>query len=174
MYIHDGGLEEAQIRELGWHFPNATFVSRQEAEEQVRRQLEKGEWKKCLSYREQNIATVKLFDFFLLSEARWIVTIDPDVLFFRRPSELLKGENEQKINLYNRDMQYAYSMELGEIEKELGVTPPPLINSGLSRVARESIDFCQDGEVVGSSKAVWGQVGDRTNVARALFDSLWS
>lgn len=136
--IHDGGLEPWQYSELTAHFPNVRIISRKEADEKVEGELVRRGLKRSLEYRRLNIATLKVWDFFLLSEADNVISLDSDIVFFERPTQLL---NPSEKNLFNQDMQYAYSMDLDELEKELGVRPPPLINSGLSLVARESMNF---------------------------------
>ncbi len=139
LYIHDGGLLESDVTALLAHFPNAMFVSRAASDLQVESILSKRGLQRCLAYRRKNTTTLKLFDFFLLSSADTIVSIDSDILFFRRPSELLEGTSPP--NLYNRDEAYFYSLGLDEIQRRFGVRPFPFINSGLSRVARESVEF---------------------------------
>ncbi len=136
--IHDGGLEPWQYSELQSHFPNVRIVSREDANDEVESELHRRGLRRSLEYRRQNIATLKVWDFFLLSQAENIISLDSDIVFFNQPTQLL---TPSKKNLFNQDMQYAYSMELGELEREFGIRPPPLINSGLSLVARESMNF---------------------------------
>jgi hypothetical protein len=91
LYIHDGGLEHAQVAALLGHFPNAVFVPRGKADLEVEGILTARGLSRCLLYRRRNPTTLKLFDFFLLSRARSVITIDADILFFQRPGELLDG-----------------------------------------------------------------------------------
>ncbi len=139
LFIHDGGLEPGQLQTLASHFPDATVVTQDDANRRVEEILSRRGLKRCREYRSKNIATRKVFDFFLLSSAEQIISIDPDVIFFKRPAELLDQPHAR--NLYNKDMEFAYSMSLDELEAAFGLRPPPLINSGLSRVARDSMDF---------------------------------
>ncbi|MEQ1878938.1 MAG: hypothetical protein ABL958_20025, partial [Bdellovibrionia bacterium] len=91
-----------------------------------------------LTYRRQNVATLKVWDFFMLSAAKQVISLDSDILFFKRPSALLADAPK---NLFNRDLQYGYSLTLDEIEKYFGIRPQPMINSGLSRIARASLNY---------------------------------
>jgi hypothetical protein len=145
LFIHDGGLTSRQLEVLRTHFPDAFIVPRAEADLEVQAQLKAWGCDRCIQYRNQNVATLKLFDFFILSKADSIISIDSDIVFFKKPLELLDslaGSSRDSVkNKYNQDQQYAYSMPLEEIEKAFGILPIPLVNSGLSRVNRSSMDF---------------------------------
>lgn len=138
--IHDGGLLNGQAAALREHFPDAEIITAQEGDRRVEAILRERDLQRCLAYRRRNVATRKLFDFFLLSQADRIITIDSDIFFFQRPQRLLAGVGQKK-NLYLEDGAYFYSMSLDELETAFGIRPPPRINSGLSLVARSSIDF---------------------------------
>lgn len=139
--IHDGGLEDWQVLLLKEHLPNARIHLMKESNAFVENFLIKNGLTRCVEYRRLNVATKKVFDFFLLSESERIISIDSDIVFFKRPDELIQPVASNPKNTYNKDMQYAYSMSLDELETSFGIRPPPLINSGLSRVERASIDF---------------------------------
>ena len=70
-----------------------------------------------------------------------MLSIDSDILFFKKPTELLTALDDSNRNIYNKDMQYAYSMSQDELQEAFGIRPPPLINSGLSVVSRASMNF---------------------------------
>jgi hypothetical protein len=139
LYIHDGGLRDENKSALMSHFPNAVLVSREEADSRVEKILTARKLSRCILYRRRNPTTLKLFDFFLLSSARRIITIDSDILFFRRPAELIDAACPP--NRYNQDESCYYTLSLEELHRRFGVLPVSHINSGLSRIARESIDF---------------------------------
>ena len=141
LYIHDGGLAAGQGELLRKHFPRATIVSAAQADRDVTAILTKRGLRRCLEYRQANITTRKLFDFFLLSTADYLVSIDSDIVFFRRPDLLEVPAKGIPRNRYNQDSAYWYSMTLDELESNFGVRPHPLINSGLSVIRRSSIDF---------------------------------
>jgi len=139
LYIHDGGLRAEDQAALLAHFPKAFLVSRTDADSRVENILQSRGLSRCLLYRRRNPTTLKLLDFFLLSSARTIVSIDSDIIFFRRPSELIDGCCPP--NRYNRDESYFYTLSLEELKHRFGFLPVSHINSGLSRLSRESIDF---------------------------------
>jgi hypothetical protein len=142
LYIHDGGLQNPQIDQLRHHFPSATMVAAPQADALLEAALRQRCWPRCLAYRRRNVSTRKLFDFFLLSTAEYVLSIDSDILFFRRPEELLPSTGNPP-NRYNRDAAYWYSLSLDELQAACGIRPVPFINSGLSLVRRQSIDFAR-------------------------------
>jgi hypothetical protein len=141
LYIHDGGLTPRQTAQLRLHFPTAYLPSCSELDARVEATLHERSLNRCLAYRRKNVSVRKLFDFFLLSTAELVLTIDSDIVFFRRPAELLVGPGTFRNNLYNQDEDYWYSLSLDELESSFGVRPPSRINSGLALIRRTSIDF---------------------------------
>jgi hypothetical protein len=137
LFIHDGGLTPDQRRELSRHFPSAILVDHDRANSLVVPELCRRGCARSAAYRDRNGTVRKLFDFFLMSKADSIISIDSDIIFFRRPDELLSGTS----NLFNRDQAYHYTLPLDELENAFGIRPVPLVNSGLSRVRREVVDF---------------------------------
>lgn len=141
LYIHDGGLAAGQVDLLQKHFPGATVVSAVQADREVPQKLRERGLKRCLEYRALNVTTRKLFDFFLLSSAEYLVSIDSDILFFAKPELLSVPPQGIAKNRYNKDDGYWYSMTLDELDTSFGIRPPAAINSGLSVIRRDSIDF---------------------------------
>lgn len=141
LYIHDGGLLREQAAELLRHFPDAALVPTDQADADVARELERRGQQRSLAYRTINPSTRKLFDFYLFARSEHVVSIDSDIVFFESPEELLVPSGGVDRNRYNRDASYWYSMSLDELEAAFGIRPPPLINSGLSLIRTESIDF---------------------------------
>ena len=70
-----------------------------------------------------------------------MVSIDSDIVFFRKPDLLSVPSGGLARNRYNKDDGYWYSMTLEELESSFGIKPPPSINSGLSIVRSDSINF---------------------------------
>lgn len=143
LYIHDGGLLPEQFDQIQQHFPDATLIPRAEADPRVQEELTRRGLARSLEYRLKNPSTRKLFDFFVFSDADYLISIDSDIVFFRRPDLLLPGPGEEPArNLYNRDASDQwYSMTPDELDAAFGIRPLPRVNSGLSLIRRESIDF---------------------------------
>ncbi len=138
LHIHDGGLEEHQRRKILRHFPNARIWEKSEADKIVQNDLRRSGFLRCLEYRKVNIASLKLFDFFMLGNEEEIISIDSDIVFFQKPMELISTYTK---NLFNEDMQYAYSLSENSLENKFGIRPPPKINSGLSLIRKNSLNF---------------------------------
>ncbi len=141
LYLHDGGLFDSQVKALKRHFPNATFISKEYAEQHTVELMRSQGLTKSIAYRTTNVSTKKLFDFYLLSKAERIISIDSDIVFFRHPVELTCPAMDVRKNVYNRDCSDWYSISVEEIEHEFGLVVPPRVNSGLNSVWRESIRF---------------------------------
>jgi hypothetical protein len=141
LFIHDGGLGPGQAEQLQAHFPDATIVHAAEADARIEAELDRRGLARGLAYRRKNPSTRKLFDFFVFSGADYLVCIDSDIVFFRRPDLLIVPPEGVAVNRYNRDCDYWYSMTLDELEASFGVRPPPQINSGLALIRRDSIRF---------------------------------
>ncbi len=141
LYIHDGGLLNWQITELRKHFPSSFFVGSAKADEQTVEALKSRGHSLSVAYRRTNISTRKLFDFYLLSKAERIISIDSDIVFFKQPNELISPSTSSPTNAYNRDCMDWYSISCDEIQQVFGLTVPARVNSGLNTVWRESIRF---------------------------------
>lgn len=140
LYIHDGGLLNHQKDLLLQHFPKSILINKNDASRDVESFLKQRNLDRSIEYRKSNVATIKVWDYFILSQAKVIIHIDSDILFFKYPEELLNPD-ASKLNLFNRDCAEAYSLTCNEIKQNFTFNVPPLINSGLFRVAKESMDW---------------------------------
>jgi hypothetical protein len=141
LYVHNGGLLPANLQLLRKHFPHAHVVDAAEADRRVSEFLVKRGLVRCEEYRRGNVATQKLFDYFVLSTADRIISTDSDVVFFAKPVELCEASVSPRRNRYNKDEAYSYSMSEDECRARLGTVPVGHVNSGLFSVWRDSIDF---------------------------------
>jgi hypothetical protein len=141
LVIHDGGLLARQVEALRGHFPDARFIPITEADVRFPSELRRRGLPRSAEYRAKNVTTRKLFDFFLDSTADYVISIDSDIVFFRRPELLIVPPRGLGVNRYNEDHGFWYSMSIEELKAAFGIAPPPGVNSGLSVVRRESIDF---------------------------------
>lgn len=141
LFIHDGGLTRRQADRLQQHFPDATIVTRSDADERITSHLSSRGLSRCFDFRMRSHFGRKLFDYFVFSESERIISLDSDVLFFRRPSELIDRPNEARRNLFNRDRDDWYCLDPDGMEATFGVRPMPRINSGISSIWCESLDL---------------------------------
>jgi hypothetical protein len=152
LFIHDGGLKPIQIEWLKNNFPDATILKKDETDAYVLTKLKQQKLDRCFAYRYRSPFGRRLIDFYLMSDAKAIITIDADVIFFNKPNELIVSSNEVGKNKYNKDMSYYYSMENHEIVSAFEIYPVSLINAGLSLVWRESVDFNKINEWLANPK----------------------
>ena len=141
LYIHDGGLLPGQVRLLARHFPAARILTPTDANRLVDAELERRGLQRCLSCRSKHPMMRKLFDFFLLSKADYLISIDSDILFFRCPELLCIPPGGIAANRYNEDVSCWYAMSLEEMELTFGIKAAQRINAGLSVIRRQSVDF---------------------------------
>jgi hypothetical protein len=141
LVVHDGGLLPWQIARLSDHFPGVRFILAADADARYPSELRRRGLNRSAEYRARNVSTRKLFDFYLDSTADYVLTIDSDIVFFRKPDELIQPPGGWDRNWYNRDCDYWYSLSLDELEASFGVRPSPFVNSGLAVVRRESMHF---------------------------------
>jgi hypothetical protein len=141
LVIHDGGLLAWQVEALRGHFPDARFIPAAEADDRFTAELRRRGLPRSAELRAKNVMSHKLFDFFLDSAADHVISIDSDIVFFRRPDLLIVPPGGLGVNRYNENSGCWYSMSVEELKAAFGIAPPPGVNAGLSVVRRESIDF---------------------------------
>src|SRR5258708_35197834 len=103
---------------------------------------------KCFSLR-------KAVDSWVSGRRRFVLKIDPDVLFFRRPDELLNAEatlagryaafNTHRTRAHREGM---YFLDPSKLNAEFGIDPPAEFNDGLGVVDTSSPDWAFLGRVL--------------------------
>ena len=141
LYIHDGGLFPEHKILLKDHFPNAYIIDKEYADNVVNSYFDKNNLQRSKEYRNSNIATVKLWDYFIMSSAERIISIDSDIVFFKSPKQIIDPQATK--NYYNEDLQFAYSMSVEDINKNFHIALPPKVNSGLFNVSRDIFNASQ-------------------------------
>lgn len=143
--LHDDGTlppdVEARFRELGLR---ASLVTRRAADEQLAATLARREH--CRAYRQKYPLGLKIFDVPQLQTAPRFILLDPDVLFFAPPREILAWiDGAAETCWFNEDVAEASNVTAAEAEARLGVKLWPRVNSGLCLLTRRAIDldFCE-------------------------------
>jgi len=138
--IHeDGSITANQIETLTKHFPAARVISKSRADAEVLPSL--ASFPRCSEFRKANHLAPKVFDFpFYLNSDRMLL-LDSDVLFFREPAELLHliEDPNYRLNIVNRDVASAYTVDLAEVKSRIGVNVIERFNSGLGLIHRDSL-----------------------------------
>ena len=144
--LHDDGTLPAdtigRLHHLGL---DVTLVSR--AEGNVRTAAALATCDLCRRYREQYPLGLKLIDAPLLQSSDRFILLDPDVLFFRPPSEIIRwvDDVDDLSCWFNADVAEASNVPAAEARNRLGVSLWPRVNSGLCLLTRKAIDldFCE-------------------------------
>jgi len=140
VFHDDGTLDERVVERILQRFPDARVVRRAEADEKARNFL--AGHPKCLEHRAKHNLFLKFFDFATWgSEDRFIV-LDSDVIFFRRPPEIMDWLESGSLDYrYNEDTKEKYCIPREHLERGLGISMWPRFNSGLVLVPRRAINL---------------------------------
>jgi hypothetical protein len=144
--LHEDGTlpadAAARLRDLGL---NISVVSRREADARTAAALQSTPL--CARYRTEHPLGLKIFDVPLLQAAPRFLLIDPDVLFFQRPDEILRRVDDSRDDhcYFNKDVAEASNVSAAEARQKLGVTLLPQVNSGLCLLPTRALDlaFCE-------------------------------
>jgi len=125
-------------RTLLAHFPNARIVEQREADQIVESALIGNGWTRLLEGRRTNQYMQKLTDNVILSKARRVITLDGDLLFFRKPVELLEFDGA---HIFQQDLNSTYL-----VKEACGVKPGARLNAGLMAFRPDTVSLarCND------------------------------
>ena len=131
LIIHDdGSLTNAHQQTLYQQFPQAQFIPYAQAHYDMTQRL--ADRPNCYRYRisEYSWPAIKLLDFAYYSNNRPFMVLDADVLFFKRPQEILQAI-ERNNGFFMSDWQDAYTWPQYRWPAVLGTTGIPRVNVGL-------------------------------------------
>ncbi len=130
----------ASLRE---HFPNAKLITLEEADHMVPAHLAEKGLARCLASRMATSFMYKLLDFQVLSSGMHVLGLDADILFFRKPHELLRDfAKPMEDQVFQEDVQDCYNgLTLEQARAELGIELKPGINTGITLRRRDGIDL---------------------------------
>ncbi len=143
LHIHDDGSCSAEtLAKFREKFHKAVVVSRQEAQNTISSRI--GHLPELIGWWQRDYIAVKCIDFYLLGESKWVVVLDPDVLFFSDPVEVFVSHERA---LWMQDCFYSLYIDPEEARSRFGVIPSQ-VNGGLGRMPRSSIDLSLLREVI--------------------------
>jgi hypothetical protein len=153
---HEGGsLKPGNRGLLRRHFPDSALLTVAEANRRVESELDRLGLSRCREARRRTFMLYKLLDCLVLSRAQNILCLDSDILFFRRPDDLLKaGDGPLPHNRYARDRASCYGIGVDAALARFGVAPVERLNAGLSLFRRASLDLAMLEEFLGDSDLV--------------------
>jgi lipopolysaccharide biosynthesis glycosyltransferase len=141
LFIHeDGSVDEKARQRIEHVLPGVRFVSRKEADEKVKKSLV--DYPACWTHRGKHNLFLKFFDVPVFAPGERFIFLDSDVLFFKKPEEILAWADGNKEEFfYNEDTKEKYCIPRDEIEQALGITLWPRFNSGLMLVPKKALSL---------------------------------
>ena len=86
--VHDdGSLTKKDKRTITRHIENINIIDRDYADEKIGEIFD--HYPNCRRYRDTYVNALQLFDYMLLCESDKIVSLDSDILFFKKPDTLI-------------------------------------------------------------------------------------
>jgi hypothetical protein len=154
--IHgDGSLTGEDVATLKRHFPNVCIVRRADADRVMQPILEK--YPHCRALRQKHVFGLRLMDSEELSVARSRINIDTDVLFFRKPTELLEAAlAHDEPNVFNRENgAQGYALKGEALDEFTGRPVPAEINAGLSVLRKDTFPLADLEETLATGAKDW-------------------
>ncbi|HEY7087314.1 MAG TPA: hypothetical protein VH518_04445 [Tepidisphaeraceae bacterium] len=129
IFHDDGTLGTGDLRLLAEQFPGCAVLESGEADARMNKLL--SDQPNLKQLRDRSPLMKKLLDVPVFANRARFIYIDSDLLFFRRPSELLERAS-QKVggNLFNRDLANAYCFNPELVLRTCEIEIPQRINSG--------------------------------------------
>ncbi len=140
-FFHDDGtLDERVVERILQRLPDARVVRRAEADERARNFL--AGHPKCLEHRAKHNLFLKFFDFAAWASGDRFIVLDSDVIFFRRPPEIMDWvESGSQDYRYNEDTKEKFCIPRDYLERGLGIAMWPRFNSGLVLVPKQAMNL---------------------------------
>lgn len=125
------------------HLPDARILTSAEAGALVVEHLVQARLPRCLALRYATSFMPKLLDIEILSWSTNVITFDADILFFRRPTEMLvAGSEPVSFQMFQQDIFDNYNdLTYEQAERDLGVRLVPLINTGMTVRPSHGLDL---------------------------------
>jgi hypothetical protein len=133
LVVHlNGRVPHTMAQRLRTHFPDARFVSQQEADERVEKTLADRDCPRLATARRGSPFMLKLTDFPILASGATVLVIDSDVLFFAEPRELLdRCRCPDAGYLFQQDPETNYNISEAAAMAEFGIRLAPRLNTGI-------------------------------------------
>jgi hypothetical protein len=139
VFIHeDGSLEKEDIQMLKGHFLEAQIITREHADAAIGAWLEEYPYSREYRLASKRPQVIKVFDFHYFSKTKKILMLDPDILFFSRPQEMLTCLDAGE-GFFSTDYQNAYSFSRETLKGLLHKDIVEKINIGIAFLPRAEI-----------------------------------
>jgi hypothetical protein len=145
VFVHsDGSLTAADTARLDQVLPGARVISRTEADQVVAPHLLNLGLSTSIRFRNSLVFGLKLFDPFFFGGHSSFILLDSDVLFFRRPHELLDDRivaiDSEPVSLASPDNGFRYCLSPEALRTLLGQECIADFNPGVVRTGRSVLD----------------------------------
>jgi hypothetical protein len=143
LVVHTNGpMSALALSRLRSHLPQARVIEQGPADRQVVEWLDGHRCDRLRAIRARNGFMLKLVDVNLLSEARHLLLLDSDVLFFRRPGDLLGAVDAPTDGfLFQRDAGTTYNITPADAVADLGIPLQPAVNTGIVLFDKRALDL---------------------------------
>lgn len=140
-YIHDdGSLGENIMADLMALQPDARIIRRTEADARCTRLLDSFE--ACRENRSKHNWFLKFFDTYFLAPRENYIVLDSDIIFFRRPREIMEWIARRGDDLhFMEDTREAYACPREELESGMGLEFWRMVNSGICLMNKQAVDL---------------------------------
>ncbi|MCK4872329.1 MAG: hypothetical protein KAS72_06360 [Phycisphaerales bacterium] len=156
LVIHgDGSLRPTDVEMIHKHFPRADVITRTQADAAMQPILE--DHPHCRLLRSRHVFGLRLLDSEQLCLKRTRINIDTDVLFFRKPTELLDlAVQHDEPNVFNREVGAAgYAVKGEAIAAVAGRPVPDEINAGLAILRRGTFPLDELEDLLAAGAEHW-------------------
>jgi hypothetical protein len=135
----DGSLGEREFSIYRTMFPGIRIITRREADNEMEIQL--NNFPLCAEYRRRMPHGLKSFDIPYFSQSDRFLMIDPDVLFFQRPQEILDWADLPADGScwFNQDFQEPSPISPEQARRDIGVDLWPRVNTGLCLLNKNTV-----------------------------------
>lgn len=135
----DGSLGEGEISIFRRLFPQIRVITRLEADATMLTALQK--YPRCAEYRRKMPHGLKAFDIPFFCQSDRFLMVDPDVLFFQKPVEILDWVDcpPDGSCWFNQDFQEPSPLSQELSIRDLGVQLWPRVNSGLCLLNKKTV-----------------------------------
>jgi hypothetical protein len=138
--LHDDStLLEVDLENFRRIFPGIRILRPRDVEERMAKVL--ADFPRCRDYRNRMPHGLKCFDIPEFCEATKYLMIDPDVMFFKTPLEILQWvENFADSSCwFNKDFQEPSPLPPAQAMADLGLPLWPCVNTGLCLLLRDAV-----------------------------------
>ena len=131
LVVHeDGTFDDFCVKIMKNHFRNCRIIQFKKANEEMKKWLKGRKFAYEYRFKHFMFHSLKLFDFYEYSNTNSVMSIDSDLLFFNKSTEILDHLKNNK-SFFMSDYKSSYSFEPEILGKTLGIEVISNLNSGL-------------------------------------------